>query len=107
MFALNELSYSADFRFAVAERGREFLSVASRKLYNIFVLVRDSGLCLFAEKSLLTNQSEFSRYQLYKSFMLIANYFLSRNKIKLDTALFAGIRVTLLNWSLRIPKQSL
>ena len=51
LFALNELSYSADFRFAVAERRREFLSVVSRKFYNTFVLVRDSGLCLFAEKS--------------------------------------------------------
>ena len=52
LFALNELSYSADFRFTVAERGREFSSVVSRKFYNIFVLVRESGLCLFAEKSL-------------------------------------------------------
>ena len=60
----------------------------NREFYNIFVLVRDSGLCLFAEKSLSTNQSELSRNQLYKSFRLIANYFLSRNKIKLDTALF-------------------
>ena len=32
--------------------GREFSSVASRDFYNTFVLVRDSGLCLFAEKSL-------------------------------------------------------
>ena len=51
-FVLIELSPSADFRFSVAERGREFSSVVSRKFYNTFVLVRDSGLCLFAEKSL-------------------------------------------------------
>ena len=52
LFALNELSSSADFRFAVAERRREFLSVVSPDFYNTFVLVRDSGLCLFAEKNL-------------------------------------------------------
>ena len=52
LFALNELSYSTDFGFAVAERRREFLSVMSHKFYNILILVRDSGLCLFAEKSL-------------------------------------------------------
>ena len=59
LFTLNvELSHTADFRFAVAERGREFLSVLSRKFYNIFVLVRESGLCLFAEKNLqLINQN--------------------------------------------------
>ena len=51
-FVLIELSRSADFRFAVAKRGREFSSVVSRKFYNTFLLVRDSGLCLFAEKSL-------------------------------------------------------
>ena len=52
LFSLNELSYSADFRFAVAECKRELSSVVSRDSYNTFVLVRDSGLCLFAEKSL-------------------------------------------------------
>ena len=52
LVVLNELSCSADFCFVVAERGREFLSVVSRKFYNRFVLVRDSGLCFFAEKSL-------------------------------------------------------
>ena len=46
------LSCSADFRFAVGERGEEFSSVVSRKFYNTLVLVRDSGLCLFAEISL-------------------------------------------------------
>ena len=51
-FVLIELSRSADFRFAVAERGRDFLSVVSRKFYNTFVLVRNSGLCLFAEENL-------------------------------------------------------
>ena len=51
-FVLIELSRSADFRFAVAERGREFSSDMSRKFYNTFVLVRDSSLCLFAEKNL-------------------------------------------------------
>ena len=55
LFALNELSCSADFRFAVAERGRKFSSVVSRDFYNTFVLVRDSGLFLFAEKSLQQN----------------------------------------------------
>ena len=40
IFVLIELSCSADFRFAVAERGREFSSVVSRKFYNTFVLVR-------------------------------------------------------------------
>ena len=49
LFALNELSYSTDFCFAVAERGKEFSSVVSRKFYNISVSVRDSGICLFAE----------------------------------------------------------
>ena len=44
-FVLIELSRSADFRFAVAERKREFLSVVSCKLYNTFVLVRDNSLC--------------------------------------------------------------
>ena len=52
-FALNELSFSGEFRFVVAQRRREFLSVVSRDFYNTFVLVRDSGLYLFAEKSLL------------------------------------------------------
>ena len=52
LFVLDESSCSADFRFAAAERGKEFLSVVSRELYNTFVLVRDSGLCLFVEKSL-------------------------------------------------------
>ena len=52
LFVLIELSCSADFRFAVTERRREFLSVVSRDFYNTFVLVRDNGLCLFAEKSL-------------------------------------------------------
>ena len=52
LFALNELSCSADFRFAVAERRREFSLVVSRDFYNTFVLVRDSDLCSFAEKSL-------------------------------------------------------
>ena len=52
LFALNELSCSADFRFAVAERRREFSSVVSRGFYNKFVLVRDSSLCLLVEKSL-------------------------------------------------------
>ena len=51
-FVLIELSRSADFRFAVAKRRREFSSVVSPKFENTFVLVRDSGLCLFAEKSL-------------------------------------------------------
>ena len=37
----------SDFRFAVAERRREFSSVVSRDFYNTFVLVRDGGLCLF------------------------------------------------------------
>ena len=40
------------FAISVAECVREFSSVVSCKLYDIFVLVRDSGLCLFAEKSL-------------------------------------------------------
>ena len=51
-FVLIELNRSADFCFAVAERGGEFSSVVSRKFYNTLVLVRDSGLCLFAEESL-------------------------------------------------------
>ena len=34
------------------------------------------------------NQSELSRSQLYKTFRLIADYFLRRNNIKLDRALF-------------------
>ena len=51
-FVLIELSRSADFRFAVAERRKEFSSIVSRKFYDTFVLVKDSGLCLFAEKSL-------------------------------------------------------
>ena len=43
---------------SLAKHGREFSSVASRKFYNKFVLVRDSGLCLFAEESLRqTNQN--------------------------------------------------
>ena len=46
------LNRSADFRFAVAERGKEFSSVVSHKFYNTFILVRYSGLCLFAEESL-------------------------------------------------------
>ena len=50
--AVIELSRSADFCFAVAERGREFLSVVNRKFYHTFVLVRDSVLCLFAEESI-------------------------------------------------------
>ena len=37
---------------SLAKHGREFSSVVSRKFYNKFVLVRDSGLCLFVEKSL-------------------------------------------------------
>ena len=52
LFALYELSCSADFCFAVEERRKEFSSVVSRDFYNIFLLVRDSGLGLFAEKSL-------------------------------------------------------
>ena len=51
-FVLIELSRRADFGFSVAERRREFSSVVSRKFYNAFVLVRDCGLCLFAEESL-------------------------------------------------------
>ena len=34
------------------------------------------------------NQSELSRSQLYKTFRLIADYFLRRNNIKIDRALF-------------------
>ena len=52
IIVLIELSRNADFRFPVAERGREFSSGVSCKFYNTFVLVRDSGLCLFAEESL-------------------------------------------------------
>ena len=87
LFALNELSCSADFRFTVAERRREFSSVVSRKFYTIFVLVREISLFVCGDKS-STNQSELNRNQLYISFRVIANYFLSQNKIKLDTALF-------------------
>ena len=36
----------------IAEIEREFLSVVSPKSYNTFVLVRDNGLCLFAEEIL-------------------------------------------------------
>ena len=43
---------------SLAKHGREFSSVVSRRFYNKFVLVRDSGLCLFAEESLQqTNQN--------------------------------------------------
>ena len=52
LFALNELICSTDFRFAVAERGKDFSPVVSREVYSTFVLVRDSSLGLFAEKSL-------------------------------------------------------
>ena len=50
----------------------------SKRQWSLFVCGEESS----------TNQSEFGSSQLYKSFRLIANYFLSQNKIKLYTALF-------------------
>ena len=36
---------------SLAKHGREFLSVVSRKFYNKFVLIKDSGLGLSVKKS--------------------------------------------------------
>ena len=53
-----------------------------REFCNTFVLIRDSGFCLCVKKSLQRINPNFCSNQLYKTVRLIANYFLSRNKIK-------------------------
>ena len=65
---------------SVAKRGIEISSVVT--FGNTFVLIRDSGLCLFVKKSLQRINPSFCSNQLYKTLRLIADYFLSRNKIK-------------------------
>ena len=79
-FVLIESSYSADFALQCGKAwNRNFVG---RDFCNTFVLIRDGGLCLFVEKSLQRINPSFRSNQLYKTFRLIANYFLSRNKIK-------------------------
>ena len=64
-FVVIELSRSADFRFAVWQSTEEFSSVVIRKFHNKFVLVRDSGLYLFAKESLQRTNPSFRINQLY------------------------------------------
>ena len=75
-FVSDEIKFWRWHRFAVAEDGKGFSSIVSCEFCNTFVLVRDNGLCFLWRRVF----NELSK--LYKSFRIIANYFLSRNKIK-------------------------
>ena len=77
---LTESSYSVDFALQFGKAWNRIFY--GREFCNIFVLIRDSGLCLFVKKSLQRINSSFCSNQMYKSFRLIAGYFSSRNKIK-------------------------
>ena len=64
----------------MAEREREFLSIVSwNSAIHSFWFETVVSVC---EKESSTNQSEFRSNQLYKSFRLIVDYYLRRNKIK-------------------------
>ena len=77
---LIELSCNVDF---VLQFGKAWKRIfVGREFCNTFVLIRDSGLYLFVKKSLQRTNPSFCSNQLYKSFRLIADYFLGRNKIK-------------------------
>ena len=79
-FVLIESSYSSDFALQCGKAwNRVFVG---RDFCNTFFLIRDSGLCLFVKKSLQRINPSFRSNQLYKTFRLIADYFLIRNKIK-------------------------
>ena len=52
---------------SLVKHGREFSSVVSREFYNTFVLIRDSGLCLFAEKSLQRNNQNLAEANCIKA----------------------------------------
>ena len=81
-----ESNYSVDFALQFGKAWNRIF--VGREFYNTFILIRDSDLRLSVKKSLQRTNPSLCSNQLYKSFRLIANYFLSRNKIKLDTALF-------------------
>ena len=80
-FVLIESSHSVDFALQFGKAwNRDF--VGGRDFCNTFVLIRDSGLFLFVKKSLERINPSFRSNQLYKTVGLIADYFLSQNKIK-------------------------
>ena len=80
LFVLIEASYNVDFALQFGKAWKRIF--VRREFCNTFVLIRDSGLCLSVKKSLQRTNPSFRSNQLYKSFRLIADYFLSRNKIK-------------------------
>ena len=75
-----ESSCSVDFALQCGKVWNK--NFIGREFCNTFVLIRDSGLCLFAKKSHQRINPRFSSSQLYKTVWLIAYYFLSRNKIR-------------------------
>ena len=79
LFVLIESSYNVDFALQFGKAWNR--SFVGRDFCNKFVLIRDSGFCL-VKKGLHKTNPSFRLNQLYKSFRLIAGYFLSRNKIK-------------------------
>ena len=79
-FMLIESSCSVDFTLQCGKAwNRNFVSC---DFCNTFVLIRESGLCLFVKRSLQRINPSFRSNQLYKCFRLTADCFLSRNKIK-------------------------
>ena len=73
-FVLIESSYSADFALQCGKAwNRNFVG---REFCNIFVLIRDSGLCLFVKKSFQRINPSFRLNQLYKTVSLIARLLL-------------------------------
>ena len=85
-FVLIESSYSVDFALQFGKVWNRIF--VGREFCNTFVLIGDSGFCFSVKKSLQRTNPSFPSNQLHKSFRLIADYLLSRNKIKLDTILF-------------------
>ena len=67
LFVLDEINCSVDFALQWQSVEKNFSSVVSREFYNTFVLVRDSGLCLFMEKSLRRNNPSLVQANCIKS----------------------------------------